>query len=350
MKTILRFHTGLWIAALFCVFSCLAVQSVHAEVSAMIMQSNGTTLQKASQHLLSGQQTTGGFLGQIDACGPCGISCSSGGRSFWVDYLGRRNSLDFTESANAGSVLANPFNLNSNGVQFGADLFRSNRTQFGVLFDYERFDTLYYGTVTLQSDNFSGGLYYAQVFDNKSDFRALAKFGGATHKMIGFTKKVDSDAINATFEYGKRLFPVQNVSWRPYVALDINYAYLGADSVAGMEWRNTKLMQTYVRIGTDLVVQIKRFTVKADISYSVDLVSGRLDVDNRSVQPPGTPWTAWDRDHLHIGRQIASVGLTGQYDFNRRNAVFASFGLDAFFDRDSRPYQSVVTAGFSTVW
>ena len=338
-KNVSRFFTGLCIASLFIVASCfVGVQTAHAQVAAMVLQSNGTTLQKTGQHLLSGQQTANGFLGQADSCG------SGYGNAAWVNYIGRQNSLGFVGTNQ--EVLGQALDIDSYGVQLGTDLYRSRRSQFGVLFDYEGFITSFDGNDLLESDNFSGGIYYAHVFANNSDFRALAKFGTSQHHAVGDTHKVDSDSFNAVFEYGKRYFPVQNISLRPYAAFDVNYAYLGADEVADVAFRGTKLSQTYFRVGTDLIAQIRRFTVKADISYSVDLVSGRLDVwTNDLGNVPG-----WRNDDLHIGRQIASVGLTGQYDFNRRNALFASFGLDAFFDRDSRPYQSTGVVGYSLVW
>ena len=186
-----------------------------------------------------------------------------------------------------------------------------------------------------------------------ADFLALAKVGGAEHRSLfrdgnGNIDNAYSDAINATFEYGKRRFPVQNISWRPYVALDVNYVYAGANTMTGVSWRSAQLSQTYLRVRTDLIAQIKKFTVKTDISYSVDLTTAHLNIQTN--EGGGFGADPWINNRLYIGRQIASLGLTGQYDFNRRSAVFASFGLDTFFDLDSRPYQSTLTAGYSRVW
>ena len=334
-KIVLGFFVGACAASLFVVASCfVGVQTAHAQVAAMVLQSSGTTLQKTGQHLLSGQPATGGYLGQ------CGFSS---GNAAWVNYIGRQNSLGF-DNVNQ-NVLGNPYDIDSYGIQLGTDLYRSRRSQFGLLFDYEGFITSLDGEDVMKSDNISAGFYYAQVFADNSDFRTLAKFGGAKHWAVDEVPrhKVDSDSFNAVFEYGKRYFPVQNISMRPYAAIDVNYVYLGENEIAGVEFHSTKLTQTYFRVGTDLIAQIRRFTVKTDISYSVDLASDRLDITTHDVG-------GWVDDRLHIGRQIASVGLSGQYDFNRCNAMFVGLGLDAFFDRDSRPYQSTVMAGFSHVW
>ena len=356
MKKILSgCYMGLCITALHIVVSCFAgVQFTYAQVSAIVLQSNGTALQKAGQHLLSGQPTSSWqslsswqpnadiYLGQ-NSGGACRFSSISGnGNATWVNYIGRQNSLDFV---NTGGIHLNnqPLDMNSYGVQLGTDLYRSKRNQFGLLFDYEGFITSSppNGCEVLRSDNFNGGFYYAQVFANNSDFRALAKFGSAQHwATFGDPRKVGSESFNITCEYGKRRFPVQNISLRPYGAVDINYAHLGADQIAGIAFCDTTLTQTYLRFGTDFIAQIKRFTAKADISYSVDMVSDHLKVE----------YVDTSVDNLHIGRQIASTGLTGQYDLNRRGALFASYSLDAFFDRDSRPYQSTITTGYSFVW
>lgn len=341
-KNVLYTLAGACAAALLVFFT--GVQTAHAQVAAIVLQNNGSTLQKAGEHLLSAQQTAGGYLGQIDSCGPCGSCDSVDGRAAWVNYIGKQNSLGFVNTLQP--ILSETVDLDSNGVQVGTDLYRSKRKQFGLLFDYTGSVTKYDGSDILESDDFRGGFYYAQVFDDNSDFRVLMEFGTANHHEVGVKRNINSDSFNATFEYGKRRFPVQNVSWRPYIALDVNYAYVGADTVDSVSFRNAKLSQTYFRIGTDFITQIKRFTVRADLSYNVDLNSGRLkvctyDSDNNY---------GWVYDRLHIGRQFVTVGLTGQYDFNRRSAVFASFGVDAFFDRDSRPYQSIGTVGYSFVW
>lgn len=342
-KNVFGFLAKSCITALFVILSCFAaVRSADAQIAAIILQNSGTDLQKASQHLLTGQQRANGFLGQIDTCSPCGVGGSGDGRAFWVNYIGKQNSLGFSGAEQTN--LNTDFDLDSDGVQVGADLYRSRRQQFGVLFDYTGSVTKSGGFDLLRSHDFRGGAYYAHVFADRSDFRALATFGGANHRQVGQRHKIDSDSFNATFEYGKRFFPVQNVSWRPYIGLDVNYAYVGGDRVANIDFHGVKLSQTYLRIGMDLVTQIRRFTVRADLSYSVDMNSDRLKVSTYDEEK------GWLNDRLDIGRQFVSVGVTGQYDLNRGRALFAGFGVDAFFDRDSRPYQSTGTVGYSFVW
>jgi hypothetical protein len=301
------------------------------------------SLQRGGSLMLGqNEKQSGIMLGQepCEPCNPCGLLCgdnASGKRSAWVNYVGRQ------DSASNGF---GEWTSDANGVQFGSDLFRTNRDQFGLQASYEnaKFKS---GFDKLLDDEYVFGAYAAHVFRSGSDFRVLANVGWQdfTAKNLAVNLgKFKGNTFDVTLEYGKRFFPVQNAGIRPVIALDIHDVHTDAyKTIDGSEYNKVRFTQTYFRVGTDYITLIKRLSLKSEIYYNYDLSRDSFKVNWK-------PGDAWRTDKLFLGRQFVELGLTAQYDFRNNVALFGSFFLDGYFDRPSRPYQSVGTAGLSWVW
>jgi hypothetical protein len=303
------------------------------------------SLQRGGSLMLGqNEKQSGTILGQdpCDPCNPCGLLCgdnAAGKRSAWVNYIGRQ------DSASNGF---GEWTSDSNGVQFGSDLYRTNRNQFGLQASYEnaKFKS---GATKLLDDEYVFGAYAAHVFRSGSDFRVLANVGWQDFaaKSVGINNlgKFKGNTYDITLEFGKRFFPVKNAGIRPVIALDIHDVHTDAyRTIDGNSYNKVGFTQTYFRVGTDYITLIKRLSLKSEIYYNYDLSRDSFKV---TWQRGGNPLQT---DKLFLGRQFVELGLTAQYDFRNNVALFGSFFLDGYFDRPSRPYQSVGTAGLSWVW
>jgi uncharacterized protein with beta-barrel porin domain len=276
--------------------------------------------------------TNGTMLAQSSDCNPCSAICggAKGKNAAWVNYLG------ITDEVPGSTV-----DINTDGIQIGTDIYRTKDNQFGVTFAYT--GTKAYDDGYLKHTNTNGynlSLYGAHRFSNQADLRLIVNSGW----LDGNNKDPDGvednhnfsgDSFDTTLEYGKRFFVAKNVSFRPAVALD--YHYYDIDNVFPFS-------ETYFRIGTDYVTMLKHLSLKMDVSYSIDLNGEpRLaDIGGGDINPMSSS------DEL--GRQFTTLGLTAQYDLRKNFALYASYSLDYFFDRNGRPCRGIGTVGLSWVW
>ncbi|GHT22236.1 hypothetical protein FACS189419_04490 [Planctomycetales bacterium] len=113
----------------------LSTNSNATEV-AHLFHNKYTVWHAVQDHLISGTSRSGsGYLGQspcgkVTSYAPCGSILGTAARTAWVNYVGRSNSYFDT-------AFQSNWKIGTDGMQVGSDLYRTKKTQFGVLFGYE---------------------------------------------------------------------------------------------------------------------------------------------------------------------------------------------------------------------
>ncbi|MDR3108870.1 MAG: autotransporter outer membrane beta-barrel domain-containing protein [Planctomycetaceae bacterium] len=272
----------------------------------------------------------GTMLAQSD-CNPCSAICggAKGKKAAWVNYLG------ITDTAPAHN-----YDIDTDGIQVGTDIYRTRDNQFGVTFAYSGTranwsDDNNPGTPDYpnwtRTNNYNLSFYGSHRFDNQSDLRVIVGNGWLDGRGCeSFDPNatyygLSGSSFDTTLEYGKRFLAAKNVSFRPVLALDYHHYDL----------YNVSYDEAYFRIGTDYVTMLNYLAIKADIAYNVDIVG---EAESTRIYGDG------------VGRQFTTLGLTTQYDLRKNFALYASYSLDYFFDRNSRPCRGIGTVGFSWVW
>ncbi|MDR3110312.1 MAG: autotransporter outer membrane beta-barrel domain-containing protein [Planctomycetaceae bacterium] len=314
------------------------------------------------------------FLGQSE-CDPCGDypdgsnSASKNGktRSVWFNYVGRANQY-------YSNTLETDWNINSNGVQLGFDLFRTNNNQLGVLGGYEK-ATADAGQNSVESDDAYVGVYAAHVFSRGADFRGVVNFGwqgydsnrwtlaGRNPRLASFNGKT----IEGNLEFGKRFYRTSNFSFRPAVGVDVYVNNVDATSETGFKagthanavrYNGLSYTQMFLRFGSDFQFERERVKLNGGLFYSYDLNDNTLKASVTGVTKvvdhaaPVTPAeykssTVYGSD---LGREILTVNISGSFAVTKRSDLFAGFTGNAYIDRDGTPFQSVGYIGGLIRW
>ena len=288
-----------------------------------------------------------GILGQApcdevgcDPCGPCGSFAGSGARTAWVNYVGR------------GDTYAD-WNLGSDGVQVGSDLYRTKRNQVGVIFGYEggwanRTDA------RIDSKDTYGGFYAAHVLRNGADVRFLYNYGQQKFDMDRYNGidlyrsdfKGRTQEIN--LELGKRLHDGA-WSFRPFVAADFYLNRLNGtkeSSTTGLmplTYDRLNTTQAFLRFGFDTRYQTKRFTLNSGLSYAYDLKD-----DAYATGVHSGPYYATLRG-AKVGRELLMFNVNGDYLLGKYFSVFGGYDAQVVVDRHGG-YQHIGYVGGAFKW
>ncbi|GHT44749.1 hypothetical protein FACS189454_02970 [Planctomycetales bacterium] len=335
----------------------LALASIH---------NFNTGYQAVQDHLISGRARRLGFLGQspceevgaCNPCDPCGVLQNGGTRSAWVNYVGRSNQY-FSNTLDAD------WSIRSNGVQVGADLYRTNRNQFGVLFGYEKSDSAN-GLNNIDGDDTYFGFYAAHVFSGGADARVVGNFGWQNYDLRRwsrgagqyFNSSLDGRTTELNLELGKRFYRTAKFSFRPVGAIDLNVfnvdgaAEDGFDAAAPINssarYNGLSYTQAFLRLGSDFQLERRRAKFSGGLYYSYDLNDNTLKASVSGIRG-GNPVdsTLYGSD---LGRQVLTVNLSGAFALTNRFDIFGGFTGNAYIDRAGTPFQSTGYVGGVVRW
>jgi hypothetical protein len=274
-----------------------------------------------------------------------------------VNYVGRNNQY-------RSNTLGSDWNIDSNGVQAGVDLYRTYKNQLGVLFGYEKSDANN-GRNSIDADDTYVGFYAAHVFSNGADARIVANFGWQDYDSnrwstgVGknFFTSIDGRTTEVNLELGKRIYRTSGFSFRPVAGIDLyvndvdSATENGFDQVPGsVRYNGLSYTQAFLRLGSDFQLEGKRAKLNGGVFYSYDLNDNKLKASVSGVRvTPGTVAnsTLYGSD---LGRQIVTVNLGGSFAVTKKLDVFGGFAGNAYVDRDGTPFQSVGYVGGAVRW
>ena len=329
-------------------------------LAALMMHNRFGAWRAVNDHMISGngKRSFGPCDAVRNSCNDdCGFGVSRGNvsRSAWVNYTGRS---DRYRSSYAGYTNSD-WRLSMEGIQTGADLFRTKNTQFGVLFGYEggwnRIDL-----DRIKAEDTFGGFYVARVLRGGADVRGVVAFGRQKYDMNRFDD-LDGVMYNSSFkgrtsevnlELGKRL---SSGAWsvRPVAGLDIytNDLRAAVETGAGiyaMAYDKTNLTQVFARFGSDLRYQVRNFTFDSGLYFSYDMngqalktgVSGTGDLSGLNPTLYGTK----------LGREKLTFNLGSTVQVTRNFALFGGYNGEYVADRANSRVQSAGYFGGKVNW
>jgi hypothetical protein len=300
-----------------------------------------------SDHLISNgpvnRQT--GILGQapcepIDSCDPCepvescepcepaSFTAPSIGAA-WVNYIGRWDRIGSTYTGFGGKR----WQIQTNGVQAGSDLFRTQKNQFGVLFGFEKgqADNTSFTTRrdNLKSEDYYFGLYGTHVFRSGADGRILVNYGWQSYDQSRWDglrnnyalSSFDGNTLEVTTELGKRYWVNPRSSFRPVFGFDAYFNDLDGEreTLTGYSFSKTSLTQTFVRAGSDFRWSSKRLTLNSSVYYSYDIRGEHAD---GGVRSNGVPLSLVGQS---LSRNNLNYNLGAAFKFRNGLTVFSTY-------------------------
>jgi hypothetical protein len=299
-------------------------------------------------------------------CDPCGYKGLSVGRSAWVNYIGRSNSYRSSYS-NIG-IENGDWEIGTDGVQVGLDLFKTSKAQLGLLFGYEG------SKATLRSDRLDAddvyfGVYAARVFSNGADFRAVYNYGSQDYKLnrldpgLGFdwhshNSAFDGNTHEVNLEFGKRFFANRRWSYRPVIGFDLlvnnwDAAQEDGNLSTAIAYGDADYTQAFLRIGSDLKFVKGGFVFNSGLYYSYDLNDN--DLETKVFARDGSK-LGYNKDITStlygskLGRSVLTFNVGGSLALSSKTSVFGGFTGDNSFDRDGDKFQSNGYVGLQYQW
>jgi hypothetical protein len=286
---------------------------------------------------------------------------TSAARSAWVNYVGRSN--DYRSSYSNIGLTNGDWQIGTDGVQVGLDLYKTRKAQLGLLFGYE-------GSVaTLRSDRLEAddvyiGVYAARVFRNGADFRVIYNYGSQDYTLrrldpgLGLNWHAHNSAFKGNtnevnLEFGKRIFSGRGWSYRPVIGLDLiinnwDGALENGNLSTAVAYGDADITQTFIRFGSDLKYVKGNFEFNSGLYYSYDLNGEELKsaVFARNNTKRGfdnaISSTLYGSD---LGRSVLTFNFGGSYGLSECTSVFGGFTGDAILDRDGDGFQSIGYVG-----
>ncbi|MDR3108376.1 MAG: autotransporter outer membrane beta-barrel domain-containing protein, partial [Planctomycetaceae bacterium] len=336
----------------------------------------------ARDHMISGRlaRRNYGYMGQspcdpcepacampCNPCDPCGLMQGSS-RTLWANYVVRSNEYQSSYRGN------NNWNIGSNGVQAGVDLFRTSTSQLGVMFGYEKSDAeMLLNSVDANDTYF--GFYAARVLNNGADFRAVANFGWQNYDSIRystlrggryFTTSFKGRTTEVNLEVGKRVYYSNSLSMRPVIGVDMFINDIEGSSENGFTTANGNALhnaasygglshtQAFIRVGSDMKFQHDCVTLNGGLYYAYDWngkdlrtnVSG-INSDDGVLPPDVVHGTLYGSK---LGNSILTFNASGTLMATQRLDIFGGFTGNIYLDRDGNPFQSVGYIGGALRW
>jgi hypothetical protein len=325
-------------------FAGFAVQDTP--LVAHLFHNKFTAWSAVRDRLISAQRRGGaGYLGQepcdpcnpCNPCDPCGSPLGTAARTAWVNYVGRGTTYQ------DGQVNSN-WRIGTDGVQVGADLYRSRKTQIGLLFGYEG------GKATLLDDEVKSndayvGFYGVRVFNNGADARFVFNKGWQNFDLSRASVKAasfDGETTEITAELGKRFY---RGAWsvRPVVAFDYYSSELAAFDIAAfaLSFQKSYFSQTFFRVGSDLKFEQGRFALNSGLYYSYDVYGDTLKTE---VVGAGT------LQGSKLGRDVLTFNVGGSYLIGKNLTVFGGYQGEAMLNASKNSVQHTGHVGGSVRW
>jgi hypothetical protein len=305
-------------------------------------------------HLISGaSQSTPqygyGYYGQVPKTS----------RSSWVNYVGR-------DSHYRSSFSGSDWNIGTNGVQVGSDIFRFGGSQLGTFFGYEgTTGSNLYRDVTgtnrrdsIRANDYYVGMYGVHVFGGGADVRTIFNFGWQNydsqrnHLLGTYVSSFKGNTAELNVELGKRRY-FGAWSARPAIALDWFWTHLdgatetGAPASAAIRYGKTDHSQLFFRFGTDFRFEQGRWAVESGLFYSYDMRGA--DMWSRASSVDGT--------NLHsalvgskLGRSVLSSNIGGSWQAARNFTIFGGYRAELSPERAGNNYIGTGYVGGAWRW
>lgn len=331
-------------------------------VAALGMHNRYAAWNAVRDHMISGDGNgnRAGYFGQApcDAigCDPCDPVCgdctrrptANIGRAAWANYTARN---DTYKSGFAGNNGAN-WKLSSEGVQAGADVFRTKRGQFGVLFGYEAARS-HVALDKVKADDTYVGLYGARVLRNGADIRASFAYGWQDYKMdrmdfdglykSAFKGNTTETNVELGKRYGRGLW-----SLRPVVGVDVMTNDLkaaaetsvGGQGNLGVVYNKTSLTQVFARSGAELRYQRNRTTVNGGVFYAYNMNDKGYDVRANQMAMNSTK----------LGRELLTANLGATYQLSSCLSLFGGYEGQFVLDGGTKSATNIGYAGAGFKW
>ncbi|MDR2704204.1 MAG: autotransporter outer membrane beta-barrel domain-containing protein, partial [Planctomycetaceae bacterium] len=270
-------------------------------------------------------------------CEPCSSKGKTGRRNAWVNYVGRNNSYRSSYSNN--EIENGDWEIATNGIQVGLDLYKKTNTQFGLLFGYEDSKATLYFDRLEANDVYFGG-YIAYVFRNNVDFRAVYNYGSQDYKLnrfdpgLGFgwnshNSDFDGNTHELNLEFGKRFFVNRRWSYRPVIGFDLfvnnwNATLENGNPSTAIAYGNTDYTQAFLRIGSDLKFVKNRFVFNSGLYYSYDVNDNDLKTKVFARNDSELGYDKAINSTLYgsrLGRSVLTFNLGGSIALNKKCSV-----------------------------
>ena len=276
--------------------------------------------------------------------------------SVWGNYVGRSNKL---QSSYNGFQNEN-WDIASNGVQTGLDLFNSRSGQFGVMFGYEN-QTSDLRNDQVKADDYYFGFYGARRFANGFDLRGFIGYGHQSYDLTRYgvsgpdifrhTAGFDGDTFETTLELGRTLNFNRCFSIRPVIAIDFynnDIAGVNEDGnvATAVNYSDTSLTQTFLRMGASANRDLwSRLSLTCSAYYSRQLASNGDKLRTGVFSQQTQIWNGLSGSDL--GNSVVTLNAGTQYYLNRTRtcALFGNYYADLYTDRAGSPAQHTAMAG-----
>lgn len=289
-------------------------------------------------------------------CDPCGsyvetVQSYTIVRNAWVNYIGRWD--DYRSSYNGRN-----WELATNGVQGGTDLFRTRRGQIGFVFGYEKGKTTN-DTDRVNMDDVYLGVYATRVLFNGADIRGVFAYGWQDYDMDRYstwgnglyTSSFKGHSMEANLELGKRL---SSGVWslRPVVAADVYSNKLKEAAETGAEveklfYHGIDRTQVFLRTGTELRCKVHHFTFNSGAYYAYDLNGKEL---NSHVTSLANPVFNAPLRGSKLGRELLTFNLGGEYWLAQCLSIFGGYQGEYGIDRENSQVHSIAYFGAGCKW
>jgi outer membrane autotransporter protein len=316
-------------------------------LAALTMHNRYAAWHAIQNHLISYERHAHrtGYRGQADSdmhnlfC--TDVCCrDAGNRDIWVNYIGRND------------VYRSGFNdqnweLSSEGVQAGADLFRNKRGQLGLLIGAE-WEGTHNAADRVKAQDIYFSFYGVHILRCGVDVRGSFAWGWQDYDMKrvdNFDEKVYTSSFKGNtseinLELGRRV-ALGAWSLRPVAALDVYTNDLNATKEIGeglfwVKYDKINLTQVFARSGAELRYQIHRWTLNSGVYYARNLndreLHARVSDDYLSGLLKGS-----------LGRELLTLNVGSSCQIDKNFAVFGGYDGQYTLDGGSK---SMMHAGY----
>ncbi|MGL4943057.1 MAG: autotransporter domain-containing protein [Thermoguttaceae bacterium] len=284
------------------------------------------------------------------------------GASLWGNFVGRSTEIEAKHYLSGAGATFEKAKVSSSGLQVGADLFATRRSQLGVVIGAEKANYRLGRFDEVKSDDYYFGLYGARRYASGIDVRGVLGFGYQKYAMQRLQQlglAVDRGVYNARFsgqtfettlEIGRRFSQRSSqLSFRPVLGLDVyNNAIGGATEFSGtanegLTYNGMSLTQTFIRAGSDVQWLGDWLNLSGGMYYLYDM-SPNGDTLRGWASRGGASNVVLGSD---LGRSVLRFQFGTNYFLNHAKTVslFADYSGDYFADRAGKPMGHTAIAG-----
>jgi hypothetical protein len=281
-------------------------------------------------------------------------SVNGGEARAWVNYVGRFDTY-------WSPYYDKNWNLRTDGIQAGTDLWRTRNQQLGILFGYETGKTVN-GDDRVKVDDPYFGVYAARVLYDGTDIRGVFAYGWQKYHMkrsdgyYRYGTLFQGRTAETHLELGRRL---ASGPWslRPVLGVDVftNDLNAVAERSTDIYYGKTNLTQVFLRAGSDLRFRRGIFTFNGGAYYSYDLDTNASERLSASVWERYMVDDKTVRDRVScvgskLGRSLLTFNAGGECQISYWFSVIGGYQGEYAFDRSHSAVQHTGYLGGAWQW